>query len=87
MSAVKSKQSTKKVSQEFPPVTQINVMIKAADDTTDTDTNGFHWVPESQELLREFQAKVILEFGNRKTSRVIDTLVRKYVQGRIRVTL
>jgi hypothetical protein len=50
-------------------------------------TNDFHWTPSEQDLLRQFLAKCIMEFGGKKASRVMDELVRQWIDGRVKVRL
>jgi hypothetical protein len=48
-------------------------------------THNFHWTPESQDLLRQFLAKCALEFGGRKAAKVLESLVKQWVDGKIKV--
>jgi len=50
-------------------------------------TNHFHWITDSQERLRSFLSKSIMDFGSKRASRVIDALVDKWLRGEVTVSL
>ena len=62
-----------------------NVTIKP--ERGQEESNDFHWVPKSQALLRKFQAECVMRFGGKKASKVMDALVKQWLDGKVKVRL